>query len=389
MSHKRINQLLPADMPAIVEFHKNGNEAVISFKGAWITRNLGQVDRAIYEIEQKNGFSAATLDLSAVDRFDTAGAWLVERLRFSLEKTGKTVTLQGNPEKWDALFKAVKDSASSVRIEPAKRGSYLTAFFETIGKSVYQFLGDFLKIMHILGAMIVGASSPRAGANKIRFVAIFHQIDRLGVGAIPIVVLISTIMGAIIAQQGAFQLRNWGAEIYVASLSGILVLREIGVLLAAIMVAGRSGSAITAELGSMKMREEIDAMRVMGLDPISVLVFPRVVALTISMVLLTVISNIAGLVGAIFVGWAYSGIAPTAFLRLLHEAVTIQDYLAGLIKAPFMAMVIGILAAAEGMSVGGSAESLGRRVTSSVVKSIFLVIVIDGLFAVFYAAINF
>ena len=199
----------------------------------------------------------------------------------------------------------------------------------------------------------------------------------------------SSIVGAIIAQQGAFQLRYFGAEIFVVDLVGILVLRELGVLLTAIMIAGRSGSAITAEIGSMKMREETDALTVIGLNPVGVLVFPRLVALVIGLPLLTVLSDASALVGAGAVAWSYSGIPPHAFLTRLRDAVELHTYLAGLIKAPFMALIIGIIASVEGMKVGGSAESLGLRVTSSVVRSIFVVIMVDGLFAMFYAAINF
>jgi phospholipid/cholesterol/gamma-HCH transport system permease protein len=211
----------------------------------------------------------------------------------------------------------------------------------------------------------------------------------MGVGAVPVIVLMSGIIGAIIAQQGAFQLRYFGAEIFVVDLVGILVLREIGVILTAIMVAGRSGSAITAEIGSMKMREEVDALTVIGLNPVGVLVFPRLVALVIALPLLTIIANFAALGGAILVAWTYSDIAPEAFIARLRQSIDITTILAGLIKAPFMALIVGIIASVEGMKTGGSAESLGRRVTASVVKAIFVVIVVDGLFAMFYAAIDF
>jgi phospholipid/cholesterol/gamma-HCH transport system permease protein len=211
----------------------------------------------------------------------------------------------------------------------------------------------------------------------------------MGVGAIPVVVLMSAIVGAIVAQQGALQLRYFGADIFVVDLVGILVLRELGVLMTAIMIAGRSGSAITAEIGSMKMREEVDALTVIGLNPVGVLVFPRLVALVIALPCLTVAANFAALGGAILVSWFYSDIAPAAFIDRLRSAIDVSTIAVGLIKAPFMAMVIGVLAAVEGLQVGGSAESLGRHVTASVVKSIFVVVILDGMFAVFFAAIDF
>jgi phospholipid/cholesterol/gamma-HCH transport system permease protein len=199
----------------------------------------------------------------------------------------------------------------------------------------------------------------------------------------------STIVGAIVAQQGAFQLRYFGADLFVVDLVGILVLREMGVLLTAIMIAGRSGSAITAEIGSMKMREEVDALTVIGLNPVGVLVFPRLVALVIAMPCLTIISNFAALGGAIVISYYYSGIDPSQFVDRLRQAIDLSTIFAGLIKAPFMALIIGIVGSVEGLKVGGSAESLGRHVTASVVKAIFVVIMIDGMFAIFYAAIGF
>jgi phospholipid/cholesterol/gamma-HCH transport system permease protein len=225
--------------------------------------------------------------------------------------------------------------------------------------------------------------------HGVNFAAIFHQIDRMGVGAIPVILLMSTIVGAIVAQQGAFQLRYFGADIFVVDLVGILVVRELGVLMTAIMIAGRSGSAITAEIGSMKMREEVDALKVIGLNPIGVLVFPRLVALVIALPCLTVLANFAAIGGAIGISWAYSDIAPAAFIDRLRSAIDVGTIFVGLIKAPFMAMIIGIVASVEGLKVGGSAESLGLHVTASVVKSIFIVVILDGMFAIFFAQINY
>ncbi|MCO4316196.1 MlaE family lipid ABC transporter permease subunit [Phyllobacterium sp. 21LDTY02-6] len=376
--------------PPQVEFSEDGGQALIALSGAWTTRNVRRVDDTMRQIGENRSFSSATIDLSGVELLDTAGTWLVERLRTTLEKAGKQVALKGQAPGWAALFEAVGEAASAPdEAVTVDRPSMLTRMFAGIGRGVYAFGDDFLKAMHILGATVRGAQMKGSGRTGIRPAAIVHQIDSMGIGAIPVVVLMSTIIGAIIAQQGAFQLRYFGAEIFVVDLVGILVLREIGVLLTAIMIAGRSGSAITAEIGSMKMREETDALTVIGLNPVGVLVFPRLVALVISLPLLTIIADFAALVGAIIITWAYSGISPDAFIQRLRDAVDLSSYLAGLIKAPFMAMIIGVMASVEGMKVGGSAESLGQRVTASVVKSIFVVIVVDGFFAIFYASINF
>ncbi|MEM9574702.1 MAG: ABC transporter permease, partial [Pseudomonadota bacterium] len=274
-------------------------------------------------------------------------------------------------------------------VDTRDRTPIVDRVFGTVGRWTFDFWQDFLAAMNILGAAVRGSQLKTGHANRFSFAPIASQIDKMGVGAIPIVMLMSVIMGAIIAQQGAFQLRYFGAEIFVVDLVGILVLREIGVILTAIMIAGRSGSAITAEIGSMKMREEVDALKVIGLNPIGVLVFPRLAALVISLPLLTFLANMAALAGAMFVAQVYSGISPEAFVARVHEAVDLTSFFSGVIKAPFMAIIIGVIASVEGFKVGGSAESLGERVTSSVVKSIFVVIVVDGLFAMFFVAVDF
>jgi phospholipid/cholesterol/gamma-HCH transport system permease protein len=217
---------------------------------------------------------------------------------------------------------------------------------------------------------------------------VVHHLDRVCWRAVPIVLLITFLIGCIIAQQGIFHFRRFGADIFVVDMIGILVLREIGVLLVCIMVAGRSGSAYTAELGAMKMREEIDALRTMGFDPVEVLVLPRIVALVIAVPILTFLGAMAALYGGGLVSWLYGGISPDVFISRLREAITIDHFQVGMIKAPFMALMIGIVACVEGLAVKGSADSLGQQTTTSVVKSIFLVIVLDGLFAIFFASIG-
>ena len=225
--------------------------------------------------------------------------------------------------------------------------------------------------------------------SRFRFTSIVFHIDRAGLQAVPIIALISLLIGGIVSQQGVFQLSFFGAEDFVVDLVGILVLRELGVLLTAIMLAGRSGSAYTAEIGSMKMREELDALTVIGLDPVETLIMPRILALVIALPLLTFISDIFGLIGGALVAFIYGDMTFQRFILLLRDAVDMSTLMVGLIKAPFMGLIVGLIAANEGLNVEGSSESLGRRTTSSVVKAIFMVIVADGLFAIFFAAIDY
>ena len=239
----------------------------------------------------------------------------------------------------------------------------------------------------LAGALVALFGGALLDPRRFRLTAIVHQLDRVGVRSVPIIVLITLLIGAIIAQQGFFHFRRFGADDYVVDLVGILTLRELGVLIVSIMVAGRSGSSYTAELGSMKMREEIDALRTMGRNPLEVLVLPRIVALVVALPLLALIGSMAALVGGGVVA-SMQGMEPSLYIARLREAVSISDFEVGMIKAPFMALVIGLVACAEGFQVRGSSQSLGARTTSSVVKAIFLVIALDGFFAMFFSSIG-
>ncbi len=376
--------------PQVAVAERDGVLACV-FSGIWTTRTVALVDADMRKIEARSGFRTLALDLSGIDKMDTAGAWVIDRLVCANERRGTEVRMEGRGQAADILLGAVGEA---VRREgdgyhAASQPNIVIRGLEAIGRRVYEMRDDFLSSMNILGATIRGAQLKLGRGHAVNPAAIFHQIDRMGVGAIPVVVLMSAIVGAIVAQQGAFQLSYFGADIFVVDLIGVLVLRELGVLMTAIMIAGRSGSAITAEIGSMKMREEVDALTVIGLNPIGVLVFPRLVALVVGLPCLAVIANFAALGGGMLTAWLYSDIPPAAFIERLRVAIDLSTIFAGLIKAPFMALIIGTIASVEGLKVGGSAESLGRHVTASVVKAIFVVIILDGLFAIFYAAIDF
>lgn len=380
-----------ANTPAEIttESLPDGNGEIWRLSGRWVNTTAVAAGKKLAGIR---GGEAGSLeiDLSDVQEMDTAGAWLLRRAIGERHAGGGKVDITDRQGAHYAdLISALPEKLAEPRNGAASPGTRFERIFAPIGRAVMDVWDDAVASMFILGSAVRGAQLKLGRNSGISPAAIVHQIDHMGVRAVPIILLMSFLIGAIIAQQGAFQLRYFGAEVFVVDLVGILQLREIGVLLTAIMIAGRSGSAITAEIGSMKMREEIDALKVMGLSPIGVLVFPRLVALTVALPLLTIIANFAALAGAAFVAWAYSGITFDTFLSRLREAIDLSTIVSGMIKAPFMALIIGIVASVEGLKVGGSAESLGRHVTASVVKSIFVVILVDGLFAMFYAAINF
>ncbi len=373
-----------------LETDTKGGALSCRLSGAWNTRTVARVDARMRTLEAQDGLQRVSVDLSGITSLDTAGAWIIERLVHAHQTRGADVTVTGESEAAKILLPAVRDAVEQDgESRPRQKSSLFVSLLERIGRAMYEARDDIVYGAHILGATIGGAQMKLGRAHAINPAAIVNQIDRMGVGAVPIIVLMSAIVGAIIAQQGAFQLRYFGAEIFVVDLVGILILRELGVLMTAIMIAGRSGSAITAEIGSMKMREEVDALTVIGLNPVGVLVFPRLVALMVGVPCLTIVANFAALGGAMLIAWLYSGIPPEAFIDRLRDSIDLSTIFAGLIKAPFMALIVGIIASIEGMKVGGSAESLGGHVTASVVKAIFVVIVVDGMFAIFYAAIDF
>lgn len=377
------------NLPTRIEHQVSSGAERLVLAGDWRHAAISGVFGKLLEIQNNLSGKPLEIDLSELESFDTAGAWLVRKTMLAARSRGADVRLSGASVPVAKLIEAIPDLVDQAEIERPARPPRFERIFAPIGETLFELYDDFIASLYILGSAVRGAQLKLNRSSGISPASIVTHIDRMGVRAVPIIMLMSFLIGAIIAQQGAFQLRYFGAEVFVVDLVGILQLREIGVLLTAIMIAGRSGSAITAEIGSMKMREEVDALKVMGLSPVGVLVFPRLVALTVALPLLTVVANFAALAGAAAVSWSYSGITPDVFVTRLREAIDMSTVTSGMIKAPFMALIIGIVAAVEGMKVGGSAESLGQRVTASVVKSIFVVILVDGLFAMFYAAIDF
>ena len=336
------------------------------------------------ELQRTKGLK---IDMAGVRELDTLGAWLLEKICRLARASGHPVAVVGVADRYAGL---IKDVSLVNRDKPAGRPQQnpLLARLETVGRSTFSAVKDVSVFLQMLGALGAASFGVLRRPRSLRFTSVVYHLYQVGWRAIPIIALVTFLIGAIIAQQGIFHFRKFGAESYVVDLVGILVLREIGVLIVAIMVAGRSGSAYTAELGSMKMREEIDALSTMGLDPVEVLILPRIIALVCALPILAFIGAMSALYGGGLVAWLYAGMSPPIFIARLHEAVSVTHFEVGIIKAPFMALVIGIVACSEGLRVKGSAESLGSQTTVSVVKSIFLVIVLDGAFAVFFASIG-
>ncbi len=356
--------------------------------GAWIAANVASLERLTAAVvSQLDRSKAVRLDMAGVKELDTLGAWLLEKLTRRAASAGHPAEVVGVADNYSGLMEEVRQvNRHNPAPQPAPNPAL--AKLGDLGRATVGAREDIAVFLQLLGALFMALMGVLRRPRSLRLTSLVYQLYRVGWQAIPIMVLITFLIGAIIAQQGFFHFRKFGAESYTVDMVGILMLRELGVLIVAIMVAGRSGSSYTAELGSMKMREEIDALSTMGLDPVEVLILPRVAALVCALPILTFIGSIAGLYGGGLVAQFYGDMSPAIYLARLHDAVSVTSFKVGILKAPFMALVIGIVACSEGLRVRGSAESLGRQTTTSVVKSIFLVIVLDGFFAVFFASIG-
>ncbi|WP_414524042.1 MlaE family ABC transporter permease [Pseudochelatococcus sp. G4_1912] len=368
----------------------SGTVAIIT--GDWVAAQADIVEQQAAMLEKALSKAAGakqvhSIDIGQIGRLDTVGAWVLDRARLDVSDEAAEVPFVNARPEHQLLLEKV--SYHNLDVPPAPHTSQVVDLLANIGESVVDFGKEMVRGISFFGEIVAGLARLIIHPRRFRFPAFVNQMEQTGLRSVPIITLISFLVGCIVAQQGIFQMQRFGAAIFVVDLTGILVLRELGVLLTSIMIAGRSGSAFTAELGSMKMREEIDAVRVMGLDPVEVLIVPRILALLVALPMLSFLASMAAIFGGGLVAWIYGDITPDIFMARLKAAITISTFMVGLIKAPFMALVIGVIASGEGMAVGGSAESLGKQVTSSVVKSIFMVIVMDGMFAVFFAAINF
>jgi phospholipid/cholesterol/gamma-HCH transport system permease protein len=367
---------------------RSGAAVRLALTGSWTIAGSQTLETEGDELAaESRGARRVTFDLARLEGLDTAGAWLIDRARASIEGEGaETDVERARPEHAILLEEAHWRDFGGPR--PRHRNVIVTVLAD-VGETVVGAGRDLVDGVAVFGEVVAALGAAALRPGRLRPVSIVYHMENFAFRSVPIVALINFLVGCIVSQQAILQLRQFGATTFSVDLISILVLRELAVLLTSIMVAGRSGSSITAELGSMKMREEIDALRVMGLDPTETLVMPRVLALVLSVPLLTFVADLSALFGGLLVAWGYGGITPIIFLARLQDAIGLNTFFVGIIKAPVMALLIGMIAAIEGMAVQGSAESLGRQVTKSVVKSIFMVIVADGLFAIFFAAIGY
>ncbi|MBI6630908.1 ABC transporter permease [Pontibaca salina] len=330
---------------------------------------------------------ARLIDISQVAQLDTAGAWFILDLERRIADADKGRLIRGATDTQRQLLDTVRASMPT-EAEITEHRPTITDRIEAIGRATANAGRVALELTSFLGEVIAVMGRLIVQPRRFRMTSLVYHMQQVGWNAIPIVALMAFLIGVVLAFQGATQLRQFGAEVFVVDLIAISVLRELGILLTAIIVAGRSGSAFTAAIGSMKMREEIDAMRTLGLNPMEILVVPRILALVLMLPVLGLIADVSGLIGGAIMSWIELGVSPAVFQSRLVSNTDVWHFGVGMIKAPFFALIIGIIGCYEGMKVGGDAESLGRLTSTSVVLAIFMVIVVDAIFSIFFSLVG-
>lgn len=357
--------------------------------GTWTVMHVAAIERwlegpppiPLEQVAGEPGPAAVTIDGSAIRALDTAGAWLLRRMVAALEHGGHRVSVVALRPEHRTLLELVEASAIQTTLDVADAAPNAMA---RLGRHVWTSSRHGVLLLEFVGRVAIAALRSLARPARIRWRPILYNIRTAGFDALPITGLLVFLMGVVIAYQGASQLRRYGANIFVADLVGLAMLRELSPLLTAIIVAGRSGSAYAAQIGTMKVTEEVDALRTVGIPPIEQLVLPKLAALVIALPLLTVYADILGVAGGMVMASSELDVGFADFIERLQYALVMSDYLVGIGKAPIFAAIISVIGCFQGFQVAGDAESVGHRTTVSVVQSIFLVIVADALFSVVF-----
>jgi phospholipid/cholesterol/gamma-HCH transport system permease protein len=348
--------------------------------GAWVLRAVTEIERRL-AAQSFPGDGELVIDAAGVTAMDTSGAWLLHRTIRELEARGRAVRVRGLRPEFSELLKLVISRAPASSAPSAASSGVL----ERIGRLAWDHFLSGFGLLGFLGESSVAFVRALANPRRIRWRAILYNVQTAGFEALPITGLLSFLLGIVIAYQGAEQLRRFGANIYIADLVGLSMVRELSPLITAIIVAGRSGSAYTAQIGTMMATEEIDALRTIGVAPMDQLVLPKMFALIVALPLLTVYTDAMGVLGGMIMARAKLDVSFLTFIDRFDYAVTARSYLLGVIKAPVFAAIIALVGCYQGFQVRGSAESVGRQTTVSVVQAIFLVILADALFSVAFS----
>ena len=376
--------------PGGLEWRHQHDRLTIEAGGGWTFDHLPDLDHQrakVLEEAERLGSGVAEIGLRRVTSMDTSGAWLLHQLEARLAKLGWTVDMSVHDHRHQALLAEVQRTAFQAPAEPPLPGG-LVLVVASLGKATIDAAIEGARLLSFFGWTVATLARSLAHPSRLRLTSLTHHLEQTCLNALPIVGLIAFLIGIVMAYQGADQLRRFGAEIFTVDLVGVSILREIGILLTAIVVAGRSGSAFTAEIGAMSVNQEIDALKTLGLDVVEVLVLPRMLALMIALPLLAFFADILGLFGGGLMAWVVLGITPGQFLTQLASAIEPSTFWVGIIKAPVFAFLIALVGCYQGLLVSGSADSVGRHTTKSVVIGIFLVIVFDALFSILFSILG-
>jgi phospholipid/cholesterol/gamma-HCH transport system permease protein len=375
----------PSSVAAAAIAHPTPQELALA--GSWTARDIGAIRPQLDALPAASG-SEMVVDGARVEALDTAGAWVLQKLLSRLRGEGVVVTLRGLRPEFAGLLEVVAQHLTSPDHRPGPAASRSPGALERIGRSAATVFGESLALLGFVGESALAFAGSIARPARLRWRPILYHIRSAGVDALPIVGLLSFLLGIVVAYQGADQLRQYGASIFVADLVGVSMLREFAPLITAIIIAGRSGSAYAAQIGTMAVTEEIDAMRTLGIAPLDVLVLPKILALVIALPLLTVFADALGVFGGMIMARAQLGVGFGEFIDRFEQAVSITAYLVGICKAPVFAAIIAVVGCFQGFRTSGGADSVGRQTTRAVVQSIFLVIVADALFSIAFSALD-
>jgi phospholipid/cholesterol/gamma-HCH transport system permease protein len=371
---------------AAFDFRDEERAPVLALSGDWTVDTIADLESDLSAVADRLT-PGAVVDLAALGRIDVAGAYLIDRTVRESPAGEDRISIRGEHANARELLQAAR-KAYAGPAPPPDHPVGIRGFLEFLGRSVAAVGEEIIQTVGFLGETLIVLARLAFTPRRIRWVSIVHVMEVAGFNALPIVALLSFFIGMVIAYLGARILGDFGAAVFTVELVTFSVLREFAVVITAVLLAGRTDSSFTAEIGAMKMRQEIDAMRVMGIDPMEALVAPRVIAMLVTTPILTFAAMMSGIFGGLLVAWSELGVSPAMFFARISETVPSQHFWVGLSKAPAFALVLAIIGCKQGLSVGGDVGSLGARVTTSVVQAIFMVILMDALFALWFLEMN-
>ncbi|MEZ5994883.1 MAG: MlaE family lipid ABC transporter permease subunit [Hyphomonadaceae bacterium] len=368
---------------AAFDFREDDRTPVLALRGDWTVDTIAGLERELAAVSERLR-AGSVVDVGGLGRFDVAGAYLIDRtFRESAAGDKTRIAIRGEHVNAMRLLQAARKAYAAPAPEPAGFVG-IQGILEGVGRTVASIGEEIIETVGFFGETLVTLGKLIARPQRIRWVPLAHVMEVAGFNALPIVLMLSFFIGLVVAYLGARILGDFGASVFTVELVAFSMMREFGVVITAILLAGRTDSAFTAEIGAMKMRQEIDAMRVIGIEPMEALVVPRVIAMLITTPILTFAATMAGIFGGMLVCWSALAISPQMFFARISEVVPSQHFWVGMVKAPVFAIVLAVIGCKQGLSVGGDVGSLGQRVTTSVVQAIFMVILLDALFALWF-----